>query len=998
MKFKLSFHWPATQTGTPGRSDVRNAAHRRADVCHALGCVLAVAAATAASLLLNGCSTAKNTAGSRFYHKVTAHFNTFYNGSEAYKEGCLAQETGNKDDYTRMIPLFTVSNKSTASQGKGNFETAVTKCEKAIKQHSIKKKPVFSEGHKKTARDREFLARREYNPFLKNAWLLMGQAQFHKGDFIEAASTFNYVIRLYATQPEVSSMARAWLARCYVELGWLYDAEDVFNKLGRDSMTTASLRERDATYADYLIRQKRFEEAIPYVTAMTKHEKRKKQRAREFFLLGQLYQSTGRNGFAYKYLSKVIRTNPPYELEFNARILQTEVMAKGQGKSMIGKLKHMARDQRNVDYQDRIYYALGNIFLAQRDTGRAIGSYEMGVKKATRTGIEKGVLLLRLGQVYWNMEDYIDAARCYSQATSIITKEYEEYEETKRRADILAELEPPLSSVKLQDSLQVLAKLPEAERNKAIDRVIEALKKKEKEEAKNAPDNQNQNGQTAGNMGNRTNNNANKNTTANTTSKDGTWYFYNPMIVSQGKTEFQRRWGNRANADNWRISNKASLKGEATGENASDSTSTGSMQNDSTGMSEEEKAKADSLANDPHHREYYLKQIPMTEDQLKESNATLRDALYAAAVVEKDKLENLPLADKTFKRLITNFPDFDKKADLFYNMFLLKYRMGNTDEADRYRQLLVDSFPKNKYTILVNDPNYELNARYGKHIEDSIYAETYDKFMAASYGEVASHVAYSEKYYPEGKNRAKFIFLGAMSKLQTGDQKGFLKGMKELTEKYPKEAVSDLAGSFVKGIESGRTLLSGALDASNIWSRHSLMEGDSTNAANDTLSIERNTAFEFVIAYPQDSVNENQLLYNLAHYNFTSFLVRNFDISVVKNNGINRMEVKGFQNYDESHAYAQQLFKDTLMARMLRPLRIIIISETNLKLLGVSVSYDEYKTFYDKHFAPLVIPKDLILDNPTEVVTPPKEETKPEENTDNTDENSDDSGGYYDGY
>jgi hypothetical protein len=126
--------------------------------------------------------------------------------------------------------------------------------------------------------------------------------------------------------------------------------------------------------------------------------------------------------------------------------------------------------------------------------------------------------------------------------------------------------------------------------------------------------------------------------------------------------------------------------------------------------------------------------------------------------------------------------------------------------------------------------------------------------------------------------------------------------------------------------------------------------------------------------------------------------VRNFDISVTKGGGIARMEVKGFLSYDEAHAYTQQLFRDTLMARMLRPLRIIIISEANLKLLGVSVSYDEYKTFYDKHFAPLVIPKDLILDNPTEVVTQPEEETQPEENDDNSTEEKDDSGGYYDGY
>jgi tetratricopeptide (TPR) repeat protein len=953
------------------------------------------------ALCVSSCSTSKNTAGARFYHKLTARFNTYFNGSEAYKEGCLAQETGNKDDYTRMIPLFPVSNKSTASMGKGNFETAVTKCEKAIKQHSIKKKPVYGNNHRKTAKDREYLARKEYNPFLKNAWLLMGKAQFHKGDFIEAASTFNYVTRLYSTQPEVCSMARAWLARCYVELDWLYDAEDVFSKIKRDSITPDAQNEKDVTYADYLIRQKRFAEAIPYVIKMTKHEPRKKLKARENFLIGQLYQTTGQKDLAYKFLRKVVRANPPYELEFNARILQSEVMASGHGKQMIGKLKRMARDERNKDFLDRVYYAIGNIYLSLRDTTAAIGYYETGVKKSTRTGIEKGVLLLRLGEVYWDKEDYINAARCYSQASSIITKEHEEYEETKRRSDILTELEPPLSAVKLQDSLQVLAKLPEAARNKAIDFVISELKKKEKEEAKKSDGTTQNNGQ-GNNMGSNT---TNRNTAQNTNRNDnnGTWYFYNPMIVSQGKTEFQRRWGNRKNEDNWRFSAKPkSSTGGTEGTEQTDSLGTASDSLGTDSISDEEQALKDSLANDPHRREYYLKQIPFTDDQLKASNATLSDGLFNAALIEKDKLENLPLADRTFRRLYTQFPDYSKMADVYYNMFLLKYRQDDRTEANKFRDLLVSKYPDDKHSAVISDPNYELNVRYGKHLEDSLYAETYDDFMANKYSSVKNNVAYSAKNYPEGLNRPKFIFLDAMTQLQTGDQKGFLAGMKQLSEKYPKEAVSDLAGQFVKGVESGRMLLSGALDASDIWSRHALdAKGDSA-AAKDTLSADRNCNFLFVVAYQPDSINENQLLYNLAHYNFTSFLVRNFDINVVKGVGINQLQVSGFLSYDEAHAYASQLFRDTLMANQLRPLRNIIISEKNIKMLGVTVSYDEYKAFYDKHFAPLVIPRGLILDTQTEVIQEPVEENTDNTQQENTDQEekkgNDDYNDYYDGY
>ena len=55
----------------------------------------------------------------------------------------------------------------------------------------------------------------------------MGRSQFYKGDFDEAASTFTYMCRLYKTQPAIYGKARAWLAKCYIEQDWIYDAEDV---------------------------------------------------------------------------------------------------------------------------------------------------------------------------------------------------------------------------------------------------------------------------------------------------------------------------------------------------------------------------------------------------------------------------------------------------------------------------------------------------------------------------------------------------------------------------------------------------------------------------------------------------------------------------------------------------------------------------------------------------------------------------------------------------
>ena len=187
-------------------------------------------------MVITACSTEKNTAKSRWWQAFNTRYNTYYNGTLAYIDGSLAKETGNKDNFTEIIPLYTVSNKASRELGKGEFDKAIEKAEKAIKLHSIKRKPEWTKNRRKTEKDLEWLNRKEYNPFLWKAWMLMGRSQFFQGDFDGAASTFNYMSRLYATQPAIYGRARAWLAKCYIENDFLYDAEDIIRNMQRDSL------------------------------------------------------------------------------------------------------------------------------------------------------------------------------------------------------------------------------------------------------------------------------------------------------------------------------------------------------------------------------------------------------------------------------------------------------------------------------------------------------------------------------------------------------------------------------------------------------------------------------------------------------------------------------------------------------------------------------------------------------------------------------------------
>ena len=939
-------------------------------------CVILLASST---LLLTACSTKNNTAQSRFWHSFNARYNTYYNGSEAFIDGNLEKENGNKDNYTELIPLYPVANKQSRELGKSQYDRAIEKAEKTIRLHSIKRRPEWNKTRRKTAKDIEWLSRREYNPFLWHAWLLLGKSQFQQGLFEEAATTFSYMSRLYQTQPAINGIARAWQAKSYTELDWLYEAEDVITKQQRDTIHYRAAKDWDYTLANYYVHCQRYQEALPYLRKVIKHEKRRKQKAREWFLMGQIQSLLGQKQEAYQSFKHVVRLNPPYELEFNARIAQTEVMPATDAKSKISKLRRMARSDNNKEYLDQVFYAMGNVYLTQRDTTHAIEAYEEGCKKATRSGIEKGVLLLTLGNLYWEKEKYGDAQRCYGEAIGLLDKDRPDYKQLSERSKILDELAPHSDAVELQDSLQRLALMPEAQRNKVIDKIIEELIKKEKEErrAKEEAEAEQKLQQEEARNGAANNRNRPAPTAPIASTQPGLWYFYNPQAVSQGKQIFQRQWGKRENQDNWQRINQTVVnfaqEGEEKPDSLEDLDNLEALDNLESKDSIASGEPADTSALDPHKREYYLAQIPFTDEQKAESDNLIKDGLFHSGIIFKDKLDNLRLSEKTLHRLTTQYADYEHNDEALYHLFLLYSRQGRKTEADHCLAMLKSDYPESNWTILLSDPYFAENQRFGIHIEDSIYAATYVAFKENRHAEVHANNTLSEQRFPLGEHRPKFLFIEGLSLLNEGNAQACVERMKKVVEQYPQSEVSEMAGMIVRGVQQGRTLHGGKFDIGDVWSRRTIdMNSDSTRI--DTLSIERNANYIFMLAYQPDSINQNQLLYEMAKYNFSNFLVRNFDITIDQDEyGLARMLVSGFLNYDEAHQYAHQLYSDKSMSTLLRPCRSLIVSEKNLRLLGTNYSYRDYEEFFEKELEPLDVSPEPLLDEP-EIITQEEEE------------------------
>lgn len=955
-------------------------------------------------VLLVGCSTKENTASTRFWQSFTTKYNTYYNGHEAYKEGLQSKENTNKDNYTKLLPVFLVGNEASRSAGSGQFDVTIEKCEKAIRTHSIKRKPVLNANKTRSLEMKAYLKRKEFNPFLKNAWLLMGKAQFQKGDFLEAASTFSYITRLYAAEPIVANEARLWMARCYAQLDWFYDAEDALNRLHRDSIPGRLQREVETTQADLLLRQARYAEALPRLRLAAKCEPRRLLKARLYYLLGQLCRQQGRNDEAYKALGRCISLSPPYELAFNARILQTEVVAfqavpvgqsdslrnpsnrlpaistRAASEGMIRRLRSMARADKNKDYLDQVYYAMGNIYLARRDTTAAITAYEHGRTKATKAGPEKGLLLLRLGELYWDRERFDLAQGCYTEALALIDKKGADYELTEKRTKVLDKLVPHTSAIQLQDSLQALAVAPESERNAAIDRVITALKKKEAAERREQAEAERQQ-----DGGSDFASETPLRPSLRRSTQSQAFYFYNPMLVAQGKQDFARQWGRRKNEDYWRRSQKAA--GAFLGPNGEVNPNADSLSQAADSLAADTDEKKLKPEDDPHNRAYYLKQLPFTEEAKEASNLILQNALYNAGVIEKDDLTDFPLAARTLERLVRHYPKFDRLHDAYYQLYLLYMRWQKPLEAEQYKCLLVENFPDSTISKRLQDPNYLHDAQFAVQLEDSLYAATYNAYRKGDFATVGANFERSTQKYPDGANRDKFLFVQALTRLNRGEYKSAEDVLSTLVKQYPKSELQPMAEQIVKGLQAGRKVGSGGMDFGGLWALR--------NAPNDSLSATKNgkaptfngnrrANFLFLVAYVRDSLDDNRLLYDLAQFNFSNFYVRNFDIS--KQNmalyagelynlkgknaekersrvlNVVTFSVSGFRSFDEAHRYAQSVFKSPALANQLRRAHVYLISDENLALIPRVFSFVDYQRFYDKAFAPLKLNTDLPLD------------------------------------
>jgi len=851
------------------------------------------------------CSTSKNTSTTRAYHNLTAHYNVYFNASESLKAGNRKLKKS-EEDYSRMLPVFKYEDPNSVNLVSSDMDLAITKCAKTIKSHSITAKPKMKTKGL-TEKDRDFLTKADYCKWIDDAYLIMGKAHFYKKDYETALQTFLLNINKYAKE-DSKTEAMLWLARTYVETKEYKNAEALLIDLRKEKRWDQNFqREIDMVYASMYSKQKDYNAEAERLSNVINYKQHKKEKPRLQFILAQIYQNNSQYSLAIENYKKVIRKNPNYDISFKSKINLAEIYEKTGANSSELKTQFlkMLKDEKNIDYQDQLYYALAKIEQNQKNIDKAIEYYKLSASSKSSNKTQKVKTFLALADFYFEKENYTLAKAYYDSTALTIEPTYPDYEIVKPQLEKRKSLSENLNIIFIQDSLQLMARLPENERNQRIDAIIQSIREKENK-ANEANKNQQYDPFQMDDI------NQNRNTDAGSGTN---YYFYNINSVSNGQKDFRKRWGDRRLEDNWRRSNKQ-IVADLT-ENQ-DSTENVSNNGD---------AGTEKKITDNKTRDYYLQNIPLNEEKLEASNKKIEKALLNSADIFDKDFNQKQKAIWQYENLLNRFPKTENREDVLQKTQKLYADAQNFQMSDRYKQMIISEFPNSMYAKMLTDPAYVQKVKKENEEIEKLYQTAYERYNKKEFIESLGYCEHSLKTYPDNYLSSKLIFLKALSYGETGNKAMMKENLELLVQKYPDDEVTVRAKAMID-IMDGRKFEEKLYVSS------------------------KDSAHYYVLIYPKDKIDINKLRFKFVSFNAKYFTQSDFKISVQSlDSSRDLLIVQSFKNYVPALSYYQKIVSDNLLQEYSTfSLKHFIISTNNFRVYLKSMDNTKYLQFFENEY------------------------------------------------
>lgn len=863
-----------------------------------------------ALVLLGACSTETNTFVNRTYHYTTARFNGHFNAQELLRVSLKTYNGSRVDDFYGILPINPLPNESEVKGMLPAIDTAVSKCSKVILNHSM------------PSAENMFYKQAEYNTWIDETWLTVGQALFYRRDYDRALNNFQFVKRFFAKDPSTYT-AELWIAKIYIEQRKFADAKlilDGLNEIAQlqkkktikdyipflkkkekseaPEMNTSLQFDIHKTYADLSLKRNDFEEAINGLVLAIEKCKNGKEKARLNFILAQLYQRANQFPEAEKCFSKAMKAAAPFDISFNARLNRAMV---GGGERLAKDLRRMLRDAKNAGYKDQIFYAMAMVEINRNDQEKAKSYLTESAFFSTTNKRQKAMSYEKLGDLSFNTKDYVAAQKYYDSSARFINEDYPNGDLVKNKAIKLADLVKAIETANFEDSVQRIAKMTEKDREDFLKETLKQLKRdqqrrKEQEAAKLLALQQNQ--APTGVV-----NNSNK------------FIFNNPKLREDGYNEFRKLWGQRENEDDWRRSDKIVMNVAAN-----------PSEQDSSLVTNDAPLKNDSLSI-----ETLLKNIPLTDSAYAQSEERLFEALYSAGVLYKEVLGEMDLAAAQFQAILdkqqTNMTDLSAAFQLY------KLNEG-TDQAEVFKKHILKNYPNSDAANYFRDPDFYVKQKESALKDQQKYLKLLEKYNQESFSQVLAESQLIVDNDLSNAYRAEYMLLNALAFGQLNENKqDLVPRLTRIVEEKPKSDQAIRAKEMLDIIKNGYS------------------KSVPANFDKKSIFIDVPNAVQYVIVLLDTDEDIEEARNAISDFSGKGFKLAKVKVSQKMTlNETNFILVQEFQTAKIASEYINAYKAGFEYLDDFQNNKIYIINQENLKKLIETSKFDDYKVFYDDNY------------------------------------------------
>jgi hypothetical protein len=379
-------------------------------------------------------------------------------------------------------------------------------------------------------------------------------------------------------------------------------------------------------------------------------------------------------------------------------------------------------------------------------------------------------------------------------------------------------------------------------------------------------------------------------------------------------SEFRKKWGKRKLEDGWRRKDKKISNSFEIDSIAADSIAT------------ETKNK-----NDPN---YYLKQLPSSEEDFLLSDTRIKEALYQVGIIYKEQLQEFARSTNAFTSLYHRFPSDEQFAPLScYNIYLNHTETGGKLKAKKTKELLLKKYPNSIYAQMLINPDFKLEAVNKLAKEELEYKVVYEIYSQNNYQEVIAKT----NLIAENEYQSKYLFLRAMSFLSNEE---FERGSIEL-----KKIVS--LNNDEPTVKESQHILDALNDPSKMDKANELA------LAGSPYLFRSLTQHMVIIILPKGGVDITYLKSLISDYHANDFENEIFEISALLLGVDNHLlMIKNFDNISDAMTYHEMfVLEESILSELNKSEhKVMAISFENFQEFYKSKDEDGYHNFFKKNY------------------------------------------------